>query len=128
VDRAPALLLRFCGDMGVGPGTESRPDLRIGRRRLGCLNNDLPTGSPVLGTHQRCWPDLAGPGKRPGFTGPGGQPVRAIPQPEKGMTVTIVETRAPAHAITGGVDTHAGVHVAATLRPRPGDVVSASPS
>jgi len=33
------------------------------------------------------------------------------------MTVTIVETRAPARAITGGVDTHADVHVAAALDP-----------
>src|SRR5438034_5716514 len=33
------------------------------------------------------------------------------------MTVTIVETRVQARAITGGVDTHAGVHVAAALDP-----------
>src|SRR6266516_470791 len=33
------------------------------------------------------------------------------------MTVTIVETRVQARAITGGVDTHAGVHVAAALHP-----------
>jgi transposase len=33
------------------------------------------------------------------------------------MTVTIVETRAQARAITGGVDTHAEVHVAAALDP-----------
>jgi transposase len=39
--------------------------------------------------------------------------VRAIPQPQKGMALTIVETR----AITGGVDTHADVHVAAALDP-----------
>ena len=52
-----------------------------------------------------------------GFTGPGGQRVRAIPQPEKGMTVTIVETRAQTRAITGGVDTHSEVHVAAALDP-----------
>jgi transposase len=31
------------------------------------------------------------------------------------MTVTIVETRLQARAITGGVDTHADVHVAAAL-------------
>jgi hypothetical protein len=43
--------------------------------------------------------------------------VRAIPQPEKGMAVTIVETRAEIRAITGGVDTHADVHVAAALDP-----------
>src|SRR5215470_16336773 len=33
------------------------------------------------------------------------------------MTVTIVETRAPARALTGGVDAHADVHVAAALDP-----------
>jgi transposase len=33
------------------------------------------------------------------------------------MTVTIVETRAVTRAITGGVDTHADVHVAAALDP-----------
>src|SRR6516165_5365522 len=33
------------------------------------------------------------------------------------MTVTIVETRTQACAITGGVDTHADVHVAAALDP-----------
>jgi len=41
--------------------------------------------------------------------------VRAIPQPEKGTALTIVETRAETRAITGGVDTHADVHVAAAL-------------
>jgi transposase len=33
------------------------------------------------------------------------------------MTVTIVETRAETRAITGGVDTHADVYVAAALDP-----------
>ena len=33
------------------------------------------------------------------------------------MAVTIVETRVETRAITGGVDTHAGVHVAAALDP-----------
>jgi transposase len=33
------------------------------------------------------------------------------------MTVTIVETSPQACAVTGGVDTHAGVHVAAALDP-----------
>src|SRR6184192_3956006 len=33
------------------------------------------------------------------------------------MTVTIVETRLQARAITGGVDTHADMHVAAALDP-----------
>ena len=35
------------------------------------------------------------------------------------MTVTIVETRTQARAITGGVDTHAEVHVAAALSYQP---------
>ena len=35
----------------------------------------------------------------------------------KGMTVAIVETRVETRAITGGVDTHAEVHVAAALDP-----------
>jgi transposase len=52
-------------------------------------------------------------GNRPGFTDPGGQRVRAIPQPQKGTAMTMVETR----VITGGVDTHADVHVAAALDP-----------
>src|SRR5205807_9639071 len=70
-------------------------------------------GPSFYGTHRRCRSDLPGLCKRPGFTGPGGQRVRAIPQPQKGMTLTIVETR----AITGGVDTHADMHVAAALDP-----------
>jgi transposase len=52
-------------------------------------------------------------GERPGSQVDGLR-VRAIPQPVKGMAVTIVEE---ARAITGGVDTHAGVHVAAALDP-----------
>src|SRR4051794_11316509 len=37
--------------------------------------------------------------------------MRATPQPLKGMAMTIVESR----AVTGGVDTHLDVHVAAAL-------------
>ena len=115
---APALLPWFCGGMGVGPG--SRPDLRIGRRRSGCPANDLSAGPQSLGTHRRCRSDLPGLGKRPGCHRSDGQRVRAIPQPEKGMTVTIVEEARPVTcrtAITGGVDTHADTHVAAALDP-----------
>jgi hypothetical protein len=46
-----------------------------------------------------------------GFPKSVGQRVRAIPQPEKGRTLTIVETRAG----PGGVDTHADMHVAGAL-------------
>ena len=42
-----------------------------------------------------------------------GQRVRATPQPEKRDGMTMVETR----AVTGGVDTHADMHVAAALDP-----------
>jgi hypothetical protein len=41
-----------------------------------------------------------------------GQRVRVIPEPEKGVTLTIVDE---ARAVTGGVDTHAGSHMAAAL-------------
>src|SRR5437763_16125704 len=76
---------------------------------------DLPAGTQALcGTHRRCRSDLPVLCKRPGFTDPGGQRVRAIPQPEKGTAMTIVED---ARAITGGVDTHSEVHVAAALDP-----------
>src|SRR6266699_4535944 len=67
----------------------------------------------VFWHHRRCRSDLPGLDQRPGFHRSDGQRVRAIPQPEKGTALTIVETR----AITGGVDTHADVHVAAALDP-----------
>src|SRR6266568_2742416 len=73
--------------------------------------------APGLWHHRRCRPDLPGLDQRPGFHRSGGQRVRAIPQPEKGTALTIVETRAETRAITGGVDTHADVHVAAALDP-----------
>src|SRR5207248_2364176 len=71
----------------------------------------------VFWHHRHCRSDLPGLDQRPGFHRSDGQRVRAIPQPEKGMAVTIVETRAEIRAITGGVDTHADVHVAAALDP-----------
>ena len=49
-----------------------------------------------------------------GVHGSDGQRVRAIPQHGKGRLVTIVEDT---RAITGGVDTHADMHVAAALDP-----------
>src|SRR5258707_3422072 len=91
--------------LGSGLTSESADAIRV------VLRNDLSAGPRFFGTHRRCRSDLPGLGKRPGFTGPGGQRVRAIPQPQKGMTLTIVETR----AVTGGVDTHADTHVAAAL-------------
>src|SRR6201990_266259 len=59
-------------------------------------------------------PDLPVLCKRPGFTGSaasGGVPSLTL---RKGMAMTIVEDK---RAITGGVDTHADVHVAAALDP-----------
>ena len=99
---------RRVGSLGPGLACESAD------ARSGCpANRSAGRGPGFSGTHQRCRPDLPGLGKRPGFHRSGGQRVRAIPQPQKGMALTIVETR----AITGGVDTHADVHVAAALDP-----------
>src|SRR6266496_2810507 len=98
---------RRVGGLGPGLTSESADAARA------VLRNDLSAGPRFCGTHRRCRSDLPGLGKRPGFSGSGGQRVRAIPQPRKGMTLTIVETR----AVTGGVDTHADVHVAAALDP-----------
>jgi Transposase len=114
VDSAPALLPRvFCGagvGSGLGPAwTESN---RPTPHRAVWITICRP--DPGFGTHRRCRSDLPGLCQRPGFTGPGGQRVRAIPQPQKGTAMTIVEDR---RAITGGVDTHADVHVAAALDP-----------
>ena len=95
------------GALGPGLTSESADAARA------VFNRFVGRAPGFSGTHRRCRSDLPGLGKRPGFTGPGGQRVRAIPQPQKGMTVTIVETR----AITGGVDTHADAHVAAALDP-----------
>ena len=89
---------RRAGGLGPGLTSESADAARA------VLRNDLPAGPRFYGTHRRCRSDLPGLGKRPGFTGSGGQRVRAIPQPQERDDVTIVETR----AITGGVDTHAG--------------------
>src|SRR5215472_6676726 len=114
---APALLPRVWPGVGVGSGTGSRPDLRIGRRRSGCLEIDLSAGPQSLAPTGAAGLICLAWARGRGFTGPGGLRVRAIPQPEKGMTVTIVETPAQARAITGGVDTHAEVHVAAALDP-----------
>jgi hypothetical protein len=97
----------WCGRRvgGLGPGLTSESATPLG---LSCER--LAGRAPGLGTRRRCRPDLPGLGKRPGFSDrrPAGA---AIPQPQKGMTMPIVETR----AITGGVDTHADVHVAAAL-------------
>ena len=98
---------RRVGGLGPGLTSESADAARA------VLRIDLSAGPRFCGTHRRCRSDLPGLGKRPGFSGSGGQRVRAIPQPRKGMTLTIVETR----AVTGGVDTHADVHVAAALDP-----------
>ena len=93
---APPMLTgqgRRVGGLGPGLACESAD------ARPGCpANRSAGRGPGFSGTHQRCRPDLPGLGKRPGFHRSGGQRVRAIPQPQKGMAVTIVETR----AITGG--------------------------
>src|SRR5277367_5429121 len=97
----------------LGPGLTSES----ADAASGCLAKRSVGRVPVSGTRRHCRSDLPGLDQRPGFHRSDGQRVRAIPQPEKGMTVTIVETRAEIRAITGGVDTHADVHVAAALDP-----------
>src|SRR6266699_2814705 len=52
--------------------------------------------------------------KRPGFTGPASSGCVPSLNHRKGTAMTIVEDT---RAITGGVDTHAGMHVAAALDP-----------
>src|SRR5258708_27339346 len=79
--------------LGSGLTSESADAIRV------VLRNDVSAGRRFSGTHRRCRSDLPGLGKRPGFTGPDGQRVRAIPQPQKGMTLTMVETRAVTAAV-----------------------------
>jgi hypothetical protein len=78
----------------------SRLRARFGRETVGSASCETicRPGPRFSGTHRRCRSDLPGLGKRPGFTGSDGQRVRAIPQPQKGTAVTIVED---ARAITG---------------------------
>jgi hypothetical protein len=81
---------------------------------VGCLEIDLPAGiyvqAPAGAAGPICLAWARGRGSQIG-----GQRVRAIPQTtEKGTAMTIVED---ARVITGGVDTHADVHVAAALDP-----------
>jgi hypothetical protein len=59
-------------------------------------------------------PDLPVLCKRPGLTGPAASGCVPSLNLRKGMAMTIVEDK---RAITGGVDTHADVHVAAALDP-----------
>jgi hypothetical protein len=94
---------------GLGPGLTSESADALS----GCPANDSSAGPRFLsGTHRRCRPDLPVLCKRPGFTGPAG----CVPplQPEKGDGIDNVED---ARVITGGVDTHADMHVAAALDP-----------
>jgi len=91
---APALLPRLRLGVGVGSGPGPGLTSESADAARGCLDNDLSAGprplAPVGAAGLICLAWARGQG----FTGPGGQRVRAIPQPEKGMTVTIVETPA----------------------------------
>ena len=101
----------FRGGLGVVPGPGTRPDLRFGRRRSGCLSGGLSAGSQSW-HRRRCRPDLPGLGRGRGsrVRRPAGA---CHPSTVKGTAMTtMVED---ARMITGGVDTHAGMHVAAAL-------------
>src|ERR1019366_3616750 len=83
----PALLPWFWPGAGVasgalGPGLTSES---ADAARAVLLTTCRP-GPSLLGTHRRCRSDLPGLGKRPGCHRSEGQRVRAIPQPQKGMT------------------------------------------
>ena len=105
-------VLRWCrrrvGGLGPGLTCESADALS------GCPANDSSAGSQVI-WHPPAVPSRsARPVQEAGVHRPGGQRVRAIPQPSLGMAMTIVEDK---RVITGGVDTHADMHVAAALDP-----------
>jgi hypothetical protein len=75
---------RRVGGLGPGLTSESADAVRV------CPANRFVGRVPgFCGTHRRCRSDLPGLDQRPGFHRSDGQRVRAIPQPEKGMTVTI---------------------------------------
>jgi hypothetical protein len=98
----------------VGAGTWS--DLLSGLTpHLGCLETGPSPGSRSF-RHPPALPvRSAWPGQEAGVSQIGGQRVRAIPQPQrKGTAMTILEDT---RVITGGVDTHADMHVAAALDP-----------
>jgi len=63
---------RSVGSLGPGLTSESADAARA------VLRSTCRPG-PAPGTHRRCRSDLPGLDQRPGFTGPGGQRVRAIP-------------------------------------------------
>src|SRR5229473_1534712 len=103
----------FCGGTGVVSGSGTRPDPRFGRRRfrLSCyrLVGRVPVLAPAgaAGLIRLAW--ARGRGSR--VRRPAGA---CHPSTTKGTAMTIVEDRP---VITGGVDTHADVHVAAALDP-----------
>jgi hypothetical protein len=107
------LLPWFCGGLSVASEPGTRPDPRFGRRRFRLSCHRLVGRVPVLastGVAGLICPVLAEAGvsrvRRPAGA--------CHPSTMKGTAMTIVEDR---RAITGGVDTHADVHVAAALDP-----------
>src|SRR5215831_9970226 len=105
-----SVVFLWCGRrVGPGSGLTSEPADAVS----GCLDTALSAGPRLW--HPPALPARsAWPVAEAGVHRSGGQRVRAIPQPQKGTAMTIVEDR---RAITGGVDTHADTHVAAALDP-----------
>src|SRR5260370_2620333 len=108
-----ALLTWFWGGLGVASEPGTRPDPRSGRRRfrLSCyrLVGRVPVLGPTGAAGLICPAWARGRGSR--VRRPAGA---CHPSTMKGTAMTIVEDRP---AITGGVDTHADMHVAAALDP-----------
>ena len=105
-------VLRWCGRRvgGLGPGLTSESADAL----PGCPSIDSSAGSQVSGTHRRA--GLICPSCARGRGSQVRRPAGACHpfNQRKGMALTIVED---ARVITGGVDTHADMHVAAALDP-----------
>jgi hypothetical protein len=109
---ASALLPRVCAGTGVGSGLGPGLTRDSADAAPGCLCNDPSAGSQF--GHPPAQPaELPGLGKRPGFTGPTAS--RCVPSLNRERDGNDHRRRKP--AITGGVDTHSEVHVAAALDP-----------
>src|SRR5712691_9909193 len=109
----PASVVLWWSGRRVGAWVPAWPANRLTPFGLSCESICRP-GPRFCGTHRQHRPDLPVLCKRPGFTGPAASGCVPSLNHRKGTAMTIVEDK---RAITGGVDTHADMHVAAALDP-----------